>query len=330
MKGKEHLSRMLALCRTIVESARHLAIHKENSLLKPDTISGLNTLEVSLESFGAYSSIKITQLLKSCIENDIYRYDREFEAILLYWYTAVSRTIRALWTSETLLCPLCNGAGKAAYMAYSYRESQTDSDLTLSGLWLQCRSCHNYYRVKNSPGQAPVFGPNPELPPERTKYIHMAEAVKRYVRDGFILFAGAGQAEVFPLLSVDNYVLHTCSLEQLENTPENHFFYGRYQAILLENLCDSKDMGSILKNAVNCLSEGGILWFDMPDIENHLQMLRTEGTAVSFPCRGGAVLVPLGLEKLKAALGVNITGYRINDAKKRIEYVMEKTKERRN
>lgn len=324
VKGKKHLSKMLALCRTIVESASHLAVYKEDSLLKPDTISGLNTLEVSLESFGAYSSIKITQLLKSCIENEIYQYDKEFEAILLYWYSSVSRTIQALWTSETLLCPICNGTGKASYMAYSYREKPAGSDLMLSGLWLQCGRCHNYYCVKKPRRQPPLPARKPEGMPGSTKYRHMAEAVNRYVRDGFVLFAGDGQADVFPLLSADNYILHSCSNEQLEKMPENNFFYGRYQAVLIENLSDANDIGSILSNAANCLSEGGILWFDMPDFEKCMQLLHSAGTAVSFHSRGDVILSPLGLEMMKGGLGMNIISYRTNDAGVRIEFVAGK------
>ena len=154
----------------------------------------------------------------------------------------------------------------------------------------------------------------------------MAETLKKYVHDGFVLFAGDGRAEIFPLLSVDNFILHTCQLGQLENTPENDLFYGRYQAILIEDLSIAKDIGSILKNTINCLKEGGLLLFDMPDLETELQKLSSVGTAVSFNCRGYAILVPFGLEKLKDELGMDIVSYRKNDATKRIEFVVKKIK----
>ena len=326
-EGKKHLSKMLALCRTIVEGAKHLALYKEDSILKPDTITGLRTLEVSLESFGAYSSIKVTRLLEACIENDIYLHDREFESILLYWYSSVSKTILTLFTSESLLCPICNGPGRAAYIAYSYREQETDSFLRLSGLWMRCSFCGNYYCVKKSPPKALLRMRSSEIMPDYTNYIHMADTVKKNVRDGFILFVGDGQAKIFPLLSIDNYILHTCTLKNLEKAPENVLFYERYQAILIEDLSAAKNMGSILKNTINCLKEGGLLLFDMPDLEMGLQTLSSTGTAVTFNCRGDVILVPSGLEKLKNELGVDIISCRKNDEMNRIEFVIKKIRQ---
>ena len=62
VKGKKHLSMMFALCKTIAESAEHLNEYSEDHFLKQDTVTGLNTLEASLESFKAYSAIQATRL----------------------------------------------------------------------------------------------------------------------------------------------------------------------------------------------------------------------------------------------------------------------------
>ena len=89
VKGKKHLSMMFALCKTIAESAEHLNEYSEDHFLKQDTVTGLNTLEASLESFKAYSAIQATRLFRSCVENDLYLYSGDFASIVSHWHTFI-------------------------------------------------------------------------------------------------------------------------------------------------------------------------------------------------------------------------------------------------
>lgn len=321
VKGKNHISMMLALSRSILESAEHLTAQKDIALLKSDTITGLQTLEESLSFFKAYTSMKATQLLKACIEHDVYLSDREFHIILQHWQSSISETISSLWTMEALKCPVCDSAGAPAYMASLYQNTDEGIKTSLTRFWLQCSACRNYYAVKNAP--YPVTEDISAIE-QSYAYTRMAEAAEKYVQEGFLLYVGDNRKCLSDLLSYDSYIFHSCTLRQLEKAQDNSMCRGQYHALFLDNLLLAGDIEAVLKNALDYLDNHGILWFEIPDMELAFQKLCEEGISLSFYSGSDVFLHPLGIEELRNRLGFHIISYRRVNEGDMFEFIVGK------
>lgn len=323
VKGKNHISMMLDLCRSILESAGHLAAQKDIRLLKPDTITGLQTLEDSLSCFKADASIRATKLLKACIENDIYLYDTQFHAVLQHWLSSISETISSLWTTEALKCPICDAAGVPVYMASLYQNTGSEASASLTRFLLQCPDCRNYYAVKNNPYPAAEYAASMK---PTSKYKRMAEIAENFIEDGFLLYAGEHRSMLSDILSYDTYILQSCSLQQLEKVQGASLSYGRYHALFIDDLLLAADIEGVLTKALEYVADSGILWFEIPDMELALQRLSEEGIPFSFASGSDVFLHPFGIDELKNRLGFYIISYRRVDDGGMIEFIVGKGK----
>ena len=322
VKGKKHLSMMFALCKTIAESAEHLNEYSEDHFLKQDTVTGLNTLEASLESFKAYSAIQATRLFRSCVENDLYLYSGDFASIVSHWHTSVLRTIQMLWTAESQRCPVCDKPGNPFYTAYFYRNTGgSDGSASVSRLWMQCPGCLNCYAVKNSPYPFPVPA---DADTGSNRYIRIAEVVKEHMKGGFLLFAGENNNAFTSALDDNNYIIQRCSLKQLEDRSFSEELKGCFQAVLIEHPGRSADLKKLLENALYYLDDSGILWFEVRNLGVDLLKLVMKGTPLPESAGTNVFLFPQGIEYLKDILGFDIISRRRIEEEGKIEFVLQK------
>lgn len=273
---KKHLIIMVELCNSIMEGTEHLIKNQENQQLHKDIVSGFQSLFTSLESFQADPMlVRATKWLGEIFESGLTVYDNAFYDKLYRWYCMALKELRDLISDEFESCPVCGGKGSPCYSAIIYDDSQAEdhSGLEAVRMWMKCDDCENYFLFRDKavlPVNKRSAGQGRKAPEFLVEFIHGEN----------LLLIGDDTSPLYRNLLKSGYQTELCSLERFTEAAGKELPVRRFEAVFIERISDTADIKKVLVAAGEYLTDEGILWFDMPDIERAIQNLETRGRAL--------------------------------------------------
>lgn len=320
---------MVNLCSSVIEGIEHLMAYQGNERLKNDAVTGLLTLEENLREMQASKTVvRETRWMAEVVKNRLFVYDREFKNRLYRWYFSALRELRNLMTAELEKCPVCSGKGIPNYGALLYMEGGEEEEDVLEPVrvFMKCQECGNYFLAREESGFLKRRKKKTRTKAECEKIL---ASIREFVSDGVMLFIGEENSQLYKEAIKEGYALKRLSLtdpyESIDKSRE------KYSVVLIERISLTRDMKVILTHAVESLENGGIIWFDGPDMKKSLRNLEKKGVSM---WRGEAAEVCLsnqGMEKLAEECGLCIkSSRRVGTALGRIEIIAQKQSERRN
>lgn len=314
---------MSGLCSSVVEGIEHLMAYPGNERLKEEAVTGLLTLEENLRGLQADASvIHETRWIVEVIKNRLFVYDREFKNRLYRWYCSALKEIRNLMTAETEKCPVCAGLGTPCYGAVFYMEDGAVDGYVLEPVrvFMKCQDCGNYYLAKEE-----CLPSNGKKGLRRTKARcdRILADIGEFASEGTMLFIGEKRSQLYKEAEKAGYSPKAVSLNESLSGEES----GRetFRIVLIDRISRTQDMKMILTRASEYLADGGILWFDGPDLEKSIRNLEKRGASM---WKGETALVCLtddGMKTLAEKCGLFIKSYRhAGTTTGRIEVIAEK------
>ncbi|MEY8355675.1 hypothetical protein AALB39_20270 [Lachnospiraceae bacterium 54-53] len=314
---------MAGLCSSVVEGIEHLMSYQGNERLKEEAVTGLLTLEENLVGMQAEASvIRETRWIAEVIRSWLFVYDREFKNRLYRWYCSALKEIRTLMTAETEKCPVCGGKGVPSYGAVFYMDGGADDGYIMEPVrvFMKCRDCGNYYLAKEEclpADRRKVRGRT------KTRCGRILAHIGEFVSDGAMLFIGEERSQLYKEAVKAGYFPEAISLDAPESGEEG----GKrtYRIVLIDRISCTRDMQVILTRAAEYLADGGILWFDGPDLEKSIRNLEKKGASMWKGEAAEVCLTDDGMGMLAEKCGLSIKAFRhAGTTAGRIEVIAEK------
>jgi hypothetical protein len=143
-----------------------------------------------------------------------------------------------------------------------------------------------------------------------------------YASDPNMLFIGEEKSSLYKEIEKVGYDPLAISLEEAESGIQVGEEYG---IVIIDRIPRSQDMRLILTRAVEYLMDGGILWFDGPDLDKSIKNLEKKGAAMWKGETAEVCLTDSGLEAIGEKYGLFIRSYRhVGTSSGRIEVVAQK------
>ena len=313
---------MVNLCSSVVEGIEHLIASQSNDRLKEDAVSGLLTLEENLKGLQADKSvIHETRWMAEVIKNWLFVYDREFRDRLYRWYFKALKELRNLMFAEIEICPVCSGKGTVHYGASLYMEGdETGKELIKPvRIFMKCKECGNYYLAKEEPG---IIKRRKRTARSRARCKRILADIENQAVDDTMLFIGNQNSQLYKEAVTTGWKVSVLLEADAVSTDRS----GSYAAVIIDRLSDSRDMNAILDKAADSLADGGILWFDGPDLDNSMDLLVKKGRAIWRELASEVYLTPKGTENLAKLFGLTIKfRKKVGTTLGRIEIIAQKS-----
>ncbi len=312
---------MVNLCSSVVEGIEHLITSQGNDRLKEDAVSGLLTLEENLKGLQADKSvIHETRWLAEVIKNWLFVYDGEFRDRLYRWYFKALKELRNLMFAEIEICPVCAGKGTVHYGASLYIEGDEEGKELLSPvrIFMKCEECGNYYLAKEEPW---VVKRKKKTGHSQAKCKRILADIERLASGNTMLFIGSQNSQLYKEAVSAGY-----EMDVLNGTePVSPVIRGNYAVVIIEHLTDNRDMNAILDRATESLSDGGILWFDGPDLDKSMDLLQKKGNTLWRQAASEVYLTKEGTKNLLRLFGLTVESSKsVGTTLRRIEIIAKK------
>jgi hypothetical protein len=312
---------MVNLCSSVVEGIEHLITSQGNDRLKEDAVSGLLTLEENLKGLQADKSvIHETRWLAEVIKNWLFVYDGEFRDRLYRWYFKALKELRNLMFAEIEICPVCAGKGTVHYGASVYIEGDEEGKELLSPvrIFMKCEECGNYYLAKEEPW---VVKRKKRAGHSPAKCKRILADVERLASGNTMLFMGSQNSQLYKEAVSAGY-----EMDVLNGTePMSPVIKGSYAVVIIEHLTDNRDMNAILDKASESLADGGILWFDGPDLDKSMDLLQKKGNTLWRQAASEVYLTKEGTKNLLRLFGLTFESSKsVGTTLRRIEIIAKK------
>ena len=312
---------MVNLCSSVVEGIEHLITSQGNDRLKEDAVSGLLTLEENLKGLQADKSvIHETRWLAEVIKNWLFVYDGEFRDRLYRWYYKAIKEQRNLMFAEIEICPVCAGKGTVHYGASLYIEGDEEGKELLSPvrIFMKCEECGNYYLAKEEPW---VVKRKKKTGHSQAKCKRILADIERLASGNTMLFIGSQNSQLYKEAVSAGY-----EMDVLNGTePVSPVIRGSYAVVIIEHLTDNRDMNAILDRATESLSDGGILWFDGPDLDKSMDLLQKKGNTLWRQAASEVYLTKEGTKNLLRLFGLTVESSKsVGTTLRRIEIIAKK------
>lgn len=312
---------MVNLCSSVVEGIEHLITSQGNDRLKEDAVSGLLTLEENLKGLQADKSvIHETRWLAEVIKNWLFVYDGEFRDRLYRWYFKALKELRNLMFAEIEICPVCAGKGTVHYGASVYIEGDEEGKELLSPvrIFMKCEECGNYYLAKEEPW---VVKRKKRAGHSPAKCKRILADVERLASGNTMLFMGSQNSQLYKEAVSAGY-----EMDVLNGTePMSPVIKGSYAVVIIEHLTDNRDMNAILDKAAESLADGGILWFDGPDLDKSMDLLQKKGNTLWRQAASEVYLTKEGTKNLLRLFGLTFESSKsVGTTLRRIEIIAKK------
>ena len=312
---------MVNLCSSVVEGIEHLITSHGNDRLKEDAVSGLLTLEENLKGLQADKSvIHETRWLAEVIKNWLFVYDGEFRDRLYRWYFKALKELRNLMFAEIEICPVCAGKGTVHYGASLYMEGDEEGKEILNPIriFMKCEECGNYYLAKEEPW----------IVKRKKRAGHSQAKCKRILADieglatgNSMLFMGSENSQLYKEAVCAGYEIEIL----YETETISPIKKGSYSVIIIEHLTDKRDLNAILDKAIEGLADGGILWFDGPDLDKSMDLLQKKGNTLWRQAASEVYLTKEGTKNLARLFGLTVEASKsVGTTLKRIEIIAKK------
>ncbi|GLB32190.1 hypothetical protein LAD12857_41130 [Lacrimispora amygdalina] len=312
---------MVNLCSSVVEGIEHLITSQGNDRLKEDAVSGLLTLEENLKVLQADKTvIHETRWMAEVIKNWLFVYDREFRDRLYRWYFTALKELRNLMFAEIEICPVCSGKGAVHYGASLYMEGDEAGKELLKPvrIFMKCGECGNYYLAKEEPW---IIKRKKRAERSRARCSRILADIKGLASDGSMLFIGSQNSQLYKEAASAGYEISSL----IESEAMNSGKKGSYGVVIIEHLTDSRDMNAILDKAADCLADGGILWFDGPDLDKSMDLLEKKGSVLWREAASEVYLTREGTKNLAKLFGLTVKSLkRVGTTRGRIEVIAKK------
>lgn len=313
---------MVNLCSSVVEGIEHLIASQSNDRLKEDAVSGLLTLEENLKGLQADKSvIHETRWMAEVIKNWLFVYDREFRDRLYRWYFKALKELRNLMFAEIEICPVCSGKGTVHYGASLYMEGEETGKEIVKPvrIFMKCKECGNYYLAKEEPG---IIKRRKRTARSRAGCKRILADIESLAADDTILFIGNQNSQLYKEAVAAGYKVSAILEADAVSSDKN----GSYAAVIIDRLSDSRDMNAILDKAADSLADGGILWFDGPDLDKSMDLLVKKGRAIWRNLASEVYLTQKGTENLAKLFGLTIKSRKkVGTTLGRIEIIAQKS-----
>ena len=100
---------------------------------------------------------------------------------------------------------------------------------------------------------------------------------------------------------------------------------GSYAVVIIEHLTDNRDMNAILDKATENLADGGILWFDGPDLDKSMDLLQKKGNTLWRQAASEVYLTKEGTKNLLRLFGLTVESSKsVGTTLRRIEIIAKK------
>ena len=312
---------MVNLCSSVVEGIEHLITSQGNDRLKEDAVSGLLTLEENLKGLQADKSvIHETRWMAEVIKNWLFVYDREFRDRLYRWYFKALKELRNLMFAEIEICPVCSGKGAVHYGASLYLEGDEAGKELLKPvrIFMKCGECGNYYLAKEEPW---IIKRKKRAERSRARCNRILADIKGLASDHSMLFIGSQNSQLYKAAASADYEISTLIEAEAMNSGKK----GSYGVVIIEHLTDSRDMNAILDKAADCLTDGGVLWFDGPDLDKSMDLLEKKGSVMWREAASEVYLTREGTKNLAKLFGLTVKSLkRVGTTRGRIEIIAKK------
>lgn len=312
---------MVNLCSSVVEGIEHLITSQGNDRLKEDAVSGLLTLEENLKGLQADKSvIHETRWIAEVIKNWLFVYDREFRDRLYRWYFKALKELRNLMFAEIEICPVCSGKGTVHYGASLYMEGDEAGNVLLKPvrIFMKCEECGNYYLAKEEPW---IIKRQKRAGNSLARCKRILTDIKRLASGNSMLFIGSQNSQLYKEAVSAGYEINALlGVEAISSMIKES-----YAVVMIEHLTDNRDMNAILDKATDCLADGGILWFDGPDLDKSMDLLEKKGSTLWRQAASEVYLTKEGTESLAKLFGLTIESRKqVGTTFRRIEIIAKK------
>lgn len=293
---------MVNLCSSVVEGIEHLITSQGNDRLKEDAVSGLLTLEENLKGLQADKSvIHETRWLAEVIKNWVFVYDGEFRDRLYRWYFKALKELRNMMFAEIEICPVCAGKGRVHYGASLYMEGDEEGKELLRPIriFMKCQECGNYYLAKEEPW---VVKRKKRAGKSQAKCKRILADIERLASGNSMLFIGSQKSQLYKEAVSAGYEINVLYETETISAPKK----GSYAVVIIEHLMDNRDINAILDKATDGLADGGILWFDGPDLDKSMDLLEKKGITLWRQAASEVYLTKEGTKNLTRLFGLTV------------------------
>ncbi len=185
-------------------------------------------------------------------------------------------------------------------------------------IFMKCEECGNYYLAKEEPW---VVKRKKRAGHSQAKCKRIIADIERLASGNSMLFIGSQNSQLYKEAVSAGY-----EMDVLNGTESiSPVIKGSYAVVIIEHLTDNRDMNAILDKATENLADGGILWFDGPDLDKSMDLLQKKGNTLWRQAASEVYLTKEGTKNLLRLFGLTVESSKsVGTTLRRIEIIAKK------